>query len=109
MDKHHVAGKSNSPVTVSIPANDHRARLSEDQYDWPMRTLENPGQSPLLKAAACVRGFVDMVLYLTEELLNWIAEMLEKLDTHLFERLGPQWWQGTPVGQTAGNGGSRDV
>jgi hypothetical protein len=47
MDNHHVAGKSNSHVTVAIPANDHRSVLSVAQYDWPKETLE------ILKVALC--------------------------------------------------------
>src|SRR5690348_3109545 len=47
MDKHHVAGKANSPVTILIPVNDHRALLNEDQYSWPKKTLENADGSPL--------------------------------------------------------------
>jgi hypothetical protein len=104
MDKHHPAGKSNSPVTVSIPANDHRARLSEDQCDWPKQTLENPDGSPLRTAAGCIRGCIDTVTYLIETLLEWIADMLERLDTHLHDRLGPKWWVNTPVEQAAPKG-----
>jgi hypothetical protein len=66
MDAHHVAGKANSPVTVPVPVNDHRACLSVAQADWPKSTLMNVHGSPLLAAAACVRGFVDMVFYLIE-------------------------------------------
>src|SRR5271155_2369537 len=42
LDNHHVAGQSNSRVTIPVPVNDHRAELSVAQYDWPKRTLENP-------------------------------------------------------------------
>ena len=95
MDKHHVAGKANSPVTVSVPVNDHRARLSVDQYEWPKQTLQNPHRSPLLAAAACIRGFISTVAYLLESLLSWTAEMMEKLDHYLTERWGEQWWRNT--------------
>jgi hypothetical protein len=97
LDRHHVAGKSNSPVTIPIPANDHRARLSADQHDWPRQTLENPNGSPLLVAAASVRGFADTLFYLIEEFLLWIPEMLEVLDVLLVEKLGTKWWIGTPL------------
>src|SRR5947209_19437823 len=46
-DNHHVAGCANSPVTVAVPVNDHRAILSTAQYDWPKDTLENPHRDPL--------------------------------------------------------------
>src|SRR5208283_31290 len=77
-DNHHVAGEANSPITVPVPVNDHRAELNVDQYDWPKKTLENPDGSPLRAAAAAVRGFVDTVLYLIKKGLLWVADMLEK-------------------------------
>lgn len=77
-DEHHFAGKSNSPVTVRVPVNDHRAELSPAQYDWPKDTLQNPDGCPLLSAAAHIRGFADTILHLTDQLL-WIAELLESL------------------------------
>jgi len=100
-DNHHPAGKANNPTTTPIPANDHRAELTPAQYDWPKRTLENSDGSPLLAAAACIRGFVDTIFYLIDKLLLWIPEMLEVLDRFLAEKLGPKWWCGTPLEQFA--------
>lgn len=96
MEKHHIAGRNNSPETLSIPANDH-AELSEDQRDWPKETLENRDGSPLLKAAACMRGFIDLIRRLIDRLVGWVPELLETLDDFLYEKLGPKWWIGTPV------------
>src|SRR6185437_4164906 len=101
VDRHHFAGKANSPVTVSVPVNDHRARLSVAQADWPKATLTNPQGSPLRVAAASVRGFVDTVLYLVEAGLRWVADMLEQLDEYLLKKLGPRWWRGTSIEQFA--------
>jgi hypothetical protein len=101
MDEHHFAGKANSPTTIPIPVNDHRARLSVVQAEWPKSTLTNPEGSPLLAAAACVRGFIDTVLYLIERGLLWIADMLEKLDEFQVNKLGPQWWLNTAIEQFA--------
>ena len=101
LDNHHFAGKANSPTTIPVSVNDHRALLSVAQADWPKRTLANPQGSPLLAAAACVRGFVDMVLYLIEKGLLWVAEMLEKLDEFLLRKLGPRWWIKTEMEQFA--------
>lgn len=95
MDGHHVAGEANSPVKISIPVNDHRARLSVDQYEWPKETLENPSGSPLRAAAARIRGFGDVQYYLIEKLLLETPEALEELDSFLAEKLGPEWWKGT--------------
>lgn len=98
-DGHHFAGKSNHSSTVSVPVNDHRARLSVAQGDWPKSTLLNVQGSPLLAGAACIRGFIDTFLYLAEKGLLWIAEMLEKLDDFLLKKLGPRWWAKTEIQQ----------
>lgn len=92
LDRHHFAGKPNSPITIDVPANDHRADLSVAQMDWPKRTRENPDNSPLLSAAASIRGFIDTMIYLINKGLEWIAAMLEKADAVLTETLGPNWW-----------------
>lgn len=97
VDRHHVAGKSNSPVTIPVPVNDHRAELSPAQYDWPGETLENPHGSPLLAVAAQVRGFADVLYYLIEKLLLGIPEILEQLDAFLVKTRGPEWWISTPM------------
>lgn len=106
-DKHHPAGRNNDPSTVEVDVNDHRAVLSVAQHDWPRKTLENPRRSPLLRAAASVRGFVDMVIYWVTKLLLWSAEMLENLDELLEMRLGPRWWVGTPIANFAPKDSSR--
>jgi len=101
VDEHHVAGKANSPLTISVPANDHRAQLSVEQYGWPKDTLRNPDGSPLLAAAACIRGIRATIVYLLDKLLDWIPEVLEKLEAWLVKTLGPKWWLGTPLEQFA--------
>ena len=58
--------------------SDHRAVLSPAQYDWPKETLENPEELDLLKAAACIRGYIDCQDYLTNKILRPIAELLER-------------------------------
>jgi hypothetical protein len=101
MDKHHPAGRANSDATVTIPVNAHRAVLSVAQRDWPYETLENPEGCPLIAAAACIRGFIDTISHLIDELLRWIVKMLEALSALLKEKLGPKWWLDTPVSQFA--------
>jgi hypothetical protein len=91
-EAHHVAGRANSPVTLDVSINDHRAELSIAQYDWPKQTLRNPEASPLLAAAGGIRGFIDTLLFLIGKLLAPIPDALEAYDTQLRERLGPQWW-----------------
>ena len=96
-DDHPPFGRTNNPATVSVPVNDHRAVLSVAQAEWPKSTLRNTEGSPLLAGAACVRGFVDTTLYLIEQGLLWLADMLEKLDQVLIRKLGPRWWVNTEV------------
>jgi hypothetical protein len=96
-DDHHVAGNANNPTTIPIRVNNHRAELSTAQADWPQSTRNNIEASPLLAAAACVRGFVDTVLYLIQEILLWVADLLEMLDRFQVKKLGPRWWIGTEI------------
>ncbi len=74
---------------VPLPVNDHRARLSPAQYDWPPRTLQNPAKSPLLAEAAALRGYKDYLSYCNDSLLH--PEKLEILDDYLAEKRGPDW------------------
>ena len=97
LDAHHVGGKSNSEARISVGVNDHRARLTPAQQDWPPKTLENLHRSPVLALAASNRGFIDAHDYLIEKLLYRSPEMLEALDAFLAEKLGPKWWVGTPL------------
>jgi hypothetical protein len=100
-DDHHVAGKANDPITIPVDVNDHRARLSADQMDWPKETRENPDGSPLLAAAGAIRGFIDTVVYLLGKLLLRHAEILEKIDAYLVRTLGRKWWLKTELKQFA--------
>jgi hypothetical protein len=97
LDNHHPAGKANDPTTVPIPPNDHRADLSPKQYEWPPETWTNPSGSPVLRGAACVRGYCETNNYLVSSLLIPIAEMLEALESFLMKRFGPNWCAGTEL------------
>ncbi len=97
LDRHHPAGRANHALTVPVPVNDHRAELSDAQYDWSIATLENPDRDPLLRGAACIRGFVDTFIYAVKGLLVWIADLLESLSALLIDRFGRRWWIGTPL------------
>jgi hypothetical protein len=109
IDRHHFCGERNSALTVEVPVNDHRAELSDAQNDWPQDTLRNPDGSPLLAAAAALRGGRDTIVYLIEQGLAWIAEMLECLNAWLCEQLGAQWWIGSPIERWAAPSGARDA
>jgi hypothetical protein len=108
LDDHHVAGRANSPVTVRVPVNDHRADLSVAQYEWPTETLENRDGSPLLKGAACIRGGTDMIFYVIKECLLWIADMLETLDSIMVATQGRNWWRDTELEKFAPEKSSND-
>jgi hypothetical protein len=77
-DDHHIAGKANSPLTVPISVNDHRAELSVAQHDWPTETLENPDGLDCRRVAAGIRGYLDFHEYLNNKLLRPLLEVLEK-------------------------------
>jgi hypothetical protein len=97
LDNHHPAGRANNPSSVPIPVNDHRALLSPMQYEWHPETFENPSRSPILAAAASVRGYSETGDYLLASLLIPNAKMLETLHAYLIKRLGPEWWVGTEM------------
>lgn len=101
MDRHHVAGRANHTLTIPVPANDHRAILTPDMYDWPKETRENPTHSPLLVAAACIRGFCRIAIYLIDELIYWIAELLEALHDKLVCEFGESYWLTLKIGSKA--------
>jgi hypothetical protein len=65
--------------------------------DWPKETRENPDGSPLLAAAASIRGFVDTIVYLLENLLLRHAEILEKIDAYFVGHSGRKWWLKTDL------------
>lgn len=90
-EAHHVAGRANSDVTADIPGNEHRI-LSDYQRYWPSDTLRNPEHSPLLVAAAAIRGWLDVLRILIERSIAWIPEFLEWLHCTLVDLYGPGWW-----------------
>ena len=97
IDHHHVAGEINSPVTVPIPVNDHRAEVTESQKDWGRHVLENPDGDPVVMLVAWLRGAGETIAYLVKSFIDAAADVLECLAAHLRQRLGSQWWRGTPI------------
>ncbi len=91
VEQHHPPGKSNAPETVTIPANDHGV-LSGEQQLWPRDTLRNPDCSPLLRAAAAIRGWADVLRLILERTVVWVPSFLERLDESLRQCLGDLWW-----------------
>jgi hypothetical protein len=92
IENNHFAGRSNDSVTVSMPGNDHRV-VTDLQQDWPLETLRNPNGSPALKAAASIRGFLNLLTLVIRRILGWVPEFLESLDEYLVRRIGPDWWK----------------
>ena len=96
-DAHHIAGKANSPIVIEVPANDHRAALSVAQYEWPKATLQNLEDSPIIRAAAALRGVADLLVELIVGMIRSVAAFLENLDQQLRNTHGDGWWIGSPV------------
>jgi hypothetical protein len=91
-EEHHPAGDINHPATVLVPIEAHRSQLTPAMYAWPKETRENPEASPLLAAAASLRGLYDTLDYLLYTLLLRVAVLLEMLDRTLRHRIGPRYW-----------------
>lgn len=89
-EQHHPAGRHNLAATVPIPNNEHRI-LNDLQQEWPVMTLRNPTGSPLLQAAAAIRGWLDVLILIIERTIGWISPFLEALDAWLVEQLGDAW------------------
>ena len=92
-EEQHWSGQHNDALTSPIPGNEHRF-LSELQVQWPQQTLRNPSGSPLLRAAAALRAWLDVMRLLIERVVAWIPPFLERLDAWLCERIGTRWWDG---------------
>lgn len=92
IEDHHIAGQHNDPFTVPIPGNDHRI-LNDMQKDWPESTLRNPDGSPLLRAAATLRGWLDVLYLIIDLAIGWIPPFLEWVDGKLVNLVSPQWWK----------------
>jgi hypothetical protein len=91
-EEHHWFGRHNDPFTTAIPGNDHRF-LSTLQARWPGETLRNPHGSPVLKAAAALRSWLDLLWVLIHRLVGWIPAFLEWLDGALSAHIGERWWE----------------
>lgn len=94
-EKHHFPNRANSLFIVMVPGNDHRI-LNDFQRGWPAKTFRNPHGSPLLTAAASLRGWLDVLKLIIDRGVGWIPALLEDLDAQLEERLGPEWWRHMP-------------
>lgn len=90
-EKHHLAGQHNLAETALVPANDHRI-LSDMQNDWPETTMRNSDRSPLLIAAAAIRGWLDVLQLIIERTVGWIPAFLEGLDAWLRVLVGDGYW-----------------
>lgn len=90
---HHVAGRHNDPDDiVPVLGNAHRLLSDAQAHEWPSETLRNPDGSPLLKAAAAIRGWLEILRLVMERTVGWVPAFLEALDAHLRVTLGERWW-----------------
>lgn len=93
LEESHTAGRSNAPADAPpVPANDHSTLTHKHQAAWPRDTLRNPDGSPLLKAAAATRGWLDVLRLIIERTVGWIPGFLERLDEWLRIKIGDRWW-----------------
>jgi hypothetical protein len=65
VERHHIAGRNNYAVTITIDANLHR-RLSHLQYKWPRWVLRNPERSALIALTGLMLGLLDLFSLLLE-------------------------------------------
>jgi hypothetical protein len=86
-----------------MPGNDHRI-LSDYQHDWPLDTLRNRDGSPLLRAAASIRGWLDVLRLIIERTVGWVPALLEMLDAWLRGLVGERWWEQFAAWQRAALG-----
>jgi hypothetical protein len=94
LEDHHGKGHRNDAFDiVELPGNDHRV-LNGRQLLWPPDTLRNPDGSPLLVAAAALRGWLDVLWLIIDRTVGWVPEFLEQLDAWLRQQLGERWWDG---------------
>jgi len=93
VEDHHLLGRANDPATTArVPGNDHRV-LSDLQHEWPRETLRNLEASPLIRAAAAIRGWLDVLWVILTRAVAWVPAFLERLDAVLTERHGTGWWR----------------
>ena len=93
IEAQHVQGRANGPETVPMLGNDHRV-VDAYKITWPEATLRNPDGDPLLRAAGCLRGWLDLLRVVIDRSLGWIPAFLEWLAAKLQEVHGPRWWDG---------------
>lgn len=92
IEGHHVSGQASDPDDlIDLLGNDHRA-LSAAQSRWPRETLRNPDGSPLLRAAAAIRGWLEVLALILDRSVGWVPGFLEWLDATLRTAVGPTWW-----------------
>jgi len=92
VEDHHVAARGNDPMTVPLLANDHGA-ASAHQEIWAEETLRNSQRSPLRRAAAWLRGWLDVLRLIIDRHVGRIPAALEQLDARLMGSIGPEWWE----------------
>ena len=88
LEAHHPSGRQMIRSTVEIPGNEHRVLSELQNATWPRETLRNPDGSPLLRAAAAIRGWLDLLWVVMHRTVGWVPASLEVLDAWLRERVG---------------------
>ena len=79
IERHHPAGRKRDAMTMLLCANDH-LRMTDEQKSHPS-TVEDA--DPLLvKISNFLRGLADMLRLITEQLIKFADELLERARTH---------------------------
>ena len=72
MDKHHLAGRANSPFCIHVNVNDH-AVLSELQRAWPSSVLRNPSRNPVVVMCAWIFALLDWMTFAFGGIERWTS------------------------------------
>lgn len=92
-EQHHLIGRHNDPnLKAPLPGNAHRILSEMQNVTWPQETLRNPDGSPLLKASAAIRSFLDFLRMLIDYVLGWVPPFLEGLHEWLVASEGERYW-----------------
>lgn len=92
LEKHHVAGRANSELTVWLCRN-HHAIASDMQEDLvPDLRRADPERDPLLTQAAMLRGVAILLIIVAIALLAW-SQWNIQASTGLTNQYGADWYK----------------
>lgn len=75
LEEHHIAGRKNSDITITVCPNCHR-KLSRKQYTWD-KDWKKEGNSLLKKIAFLLLGFSAVLMLIAYEIGNVVNKLLK--------------------------------